>query len=335
MILITGANGLVGSYLVRKLIDRGERVRAIKRPDSRLTLLEGYAAKVEWADGDVTDIFSLEEAMQGVSQLYHCAAMISMRPTDQEKMMHINAEGTANVVNAALGSGIKKMLYVSSVAAFGRPDFKGRLIDENLDIRDSKDNFSYYKSKLYAEREVWRGIAEGLNAVIINPSTILGGGFWSVQPNSLFDAVYKGMPFFANGSNGFVDVRDVVSAAVQLMETDITAEKFILSAGNMSFKDLMNHAADALHVRRPFLNTGRLLGAFAWRASALANLFSTAVPVATRDSIAIAGIDFRYSNEKIKKAIGFNFRPLEQSIAEVGNAYLRSKSENIDYAILP
>ena len=334
MILVTGANGLLGSYLVRQLIDNGESVRGLRRAKSNLTLLGDYATRMEWAEGDVTDVFALEEAMKGVDKVYHLAALISMQSGDADKMLNINAEGTANVVNAALGSEIKKLLYVSSVAAFGRPENAARVIDENLDVKDSKDNFAYYKSKLYAERELWRGIAEGLNAVIINPSTILGGGFWSMPPNAIFGQMYQRMPFYTTGINGFVDVRDVVSVAIQLMDSVISAEKFIVSAENASWTDVMMMAADAMKVRRPFIRVTKPIGSFAWRFEALKSLFSGVPPLATPDSIAIGQNDFLYSNEKICKTLNFTFRPLRDTIAETAAIYLGSVQHKREYGLL-
>jgi len=334
MVLVTGANGMLGSYLVRQLIERGEAVRGLRRAASDLTLLGGYASRMEWAEGDVTDIFSLEEAMRGVDKVYHVAAFISMQPRDADKMFSINAEGTANVVNAALGSDISKLLYVSSVAAFGRPEQPGRIIDEQLDIKDSKDNFAYFKSKLYAERELWRGIAEGLNAVIINPSTILGGGFWTMPPNAIFDQVYKGIPFYTSGINGFVDVRDVVSVAIQLMDSDISAEKFIVSAENSSWQEIMWMAADAMKVKRPFLKVTKPLASLAWRLDAVRSLFSNAPAIVTRDSVTLARSDFRYSNDKVRNALDFTFRPLSDTVAETAALYLDSVKNGRSYGLL-
>ncbi len=334
MILVTGANGLLGSYLVRQLIDRGESVCGLKRPTSDLTLLGDYATRMEWAEGDVTDIFSLEEAMKGVDKVYHLAALISMQASDADKMLNVNAEGTANVVNAAIGSDIKKLLYVSSVAAFGRPEPAGRMIDENLDVKDSKDNFAYFKSKLYAERELWRGIAEGLNAVIINPSTILGGGFWSMPPNALFDQVYQGIPFYTSGINGFVDVRDVVSIAIQLMESDISAEKFIVSAENSSWAEVMYMAADAMKVRRPYIKVSKPVASLAWRLDAVKSLFSAAPPLVTRDSVTLARNDFKYRNDKVCKTLHYTFRPLRDTVAETAAAYVNSVNDKKEYGLL-
>ncbi len=334
MVLVTGANGLLGSYLVKELIRRGERVRGLRRSTSDMSLLAGYTDQVEWVEGDVRDVYSLEEGMQGVDQVYHVAAMISMQPRDQQQMLSVNADGTANVVNAALSSDIKKLLYVSSVAAFGRPENTAKVIDENLDVKDSKDNFAYYKSKLFAEREVWRGIAEGLHAVIINPSTILGGGFWNIPPNGIFSHVYSGLPFYTTGVNGFVDVRDVVDIAIRLMNSDIHSEKFIVSAENASFRDVMWMAADAMKVRRPYIHSGKVLGSLAWRLEAAKALFTKPSAIITHDSVEIGQNDFYYSNDKVRKALDYTFRPLQETIHDVAALYLQSREDHKPFAIL-
>lgn len=230
-ILLTGANGLLGSQIAKRLIRKGYSVRAIKRNKSDLRLLGDDVQSIEWVEGDVRDIVSLEAAMIGVSTVIHCAAMISFVPEDAEVMMQVNAVGTANVVDAALHCGVKKLVHISSVAAFCRP--KGvALIDEHLDIKDSKDNFNYFRSKFYGEREAWRGLAEGLDVVVLCPSTILGGGFWDMEPNKLFAQIHRGYPFYTTGVNGFVDVRDVADVALLVLDKGISGEKFIVSSEN-------------------------------------------------------------------------------------------------------
>ena len=177
-ILVTGGTGFVGSYLLRYLVQQGyTQIGAIKRPNSPMDLVEEIKDKIKWIEGDVLDIFSLEDALKGVQQLYHCAAVVSYSPKDFKQMMKVNVEGTANVVNLALEAGIKKMLYVSSIAALGKTE-KTLWVDEQADWIPSKSNSQYSISKYLSEMEVWRGMAEGLRAAIVNPSVILGSGFW-------------------------------------------------------------------------------------------------------------------------------------------------------------
>ncbi|MFN8308902.1 MAG: SDR family NAD(P)-dependent oxidoreductase [Chitinophagales bacterium] len=330
MILVTGATGLVGSQLVRQLVQQGHRVRGLKRSNSPMELVADVAQHIEWVEGDVNDIFSLAEAMTGVTELYHAAAVISFLPAERERMMQVNVEGTANVVNTAIDAGVQRALLISSVAAFGRPQ-KRAIIDENLEIKDSKDNYHYYRSKLHAEREWWRGIAEGLNANILSPSTIFGGGFWKNQPNSIFAQVHNGYPFYTTGTNSFVDVRDVVQAAQTLMQSQVCGEKVICTAENAGFDEVMFSIADALGVKRPTLPVGKYLASVAWRAEALKSRLTGSYPLVTSESVRLARDHFEYSNSKALK-MGISFRPLQQTIQDVARLYRETRAQG--YGIL-
>ena len=332
MILVTGATGLVGSQIVRALVKQGKQVRALKRASSDLSLLGDAAQKVDWAMGDVTDVFSLVDAMQGVAQVYHCAAVISFHPKEVAYMMHVNVEGTANVVNSCLETGVHKLTHFSSVAAFGRMQATGQVIDENLDIKDSPENYHYFRSKLHGEREVWRGIAEGLTAAIICPSTILGGGFWHQQPNKLFAQIDAGYPFYSTGTNGFVDVRDVVELSIRLMESDIHSEKFIVSAENLAFKEVMWQIADSLQVKRASFKASKVLGDLAWRVEALWSLISGKNPLVTKEVVTLAQEDYCYNSHKIRQSFNFQFREISETIKHTALLYLQSKEAGKNFA---
>ena len=268
MNLITGATGLLGSYLAKFLLSKGEKVRAIKRASSDLSLLGNFATQIDWIEGDVLDIFSLEKAMKGVKRVYHCAAVISFLPDEHEQMTKANVEGTANVMNAALNNGIKKAVHVSSVAAFGIAP-ENKLIDEKFFDPQIAKRFAYYKSKHFAEREAWRANAEGLNLIVVCPSTILGAGWWNAQPNSLFREIYNGLKFYTSSINGFVDVRDVAECMYRLMNSEISGEKFIVSSENLSFREVMWMMADELNAARPPLEAGKFLREIVWRTEAV------------------------------------------------------------------
>lgn len=323
MNLVTGATGLVGSYLVKHLLKNGEPVRALKRTTSNTSLLDEFSNSVEWIEGDILDISSLLEAMQGVTKVYHCAAVISFVPAEAEHMMKVNVEGTANVMNAALASGVNKLLHVSSTAAFGVAP-QGKIIDEQFSDANINKSFAYYRSKQYGEREAWRAGEEGLNVVIVCPSTILGAGWWNTAPNSMFAEVYEGLQFYTTAINGFVDVRDTVTCMYRLMNSSVSAEKFIVSAENLSFKDIIWQMADELKVKRPGLEAGNLLRSMAWRAEAVKTLFTQKQPLITKESAEVAAINFYYSNRKICSALNFQFIPVSQTIAETARAFLQS-----------
>lgn len=321
-ILLTGANGLLGSQIAKNLLDKGYAVRAIKRASSDLKLLGNYAEKIEWFDGDVRDIHSLENATQHITHLIHCAALISFLPEDENALMQINVQGTANVMNAALEANVSKVLHVSSVAAFGRP--KGvALIDETLDVKDSKDNFNYYRSKFLGEREAWRAQAEGLNVVVINPSTILGEGNWNKEPNIAFDYAHKNYPFYTQGTNGFVDVRDVSEIAVRLLLSEIKNEQFIVSAENLALREFQNFLADEFGKKRPFFGIGKGIMNMVWRGEWLLQKATGKRPLMTRETAQLTQAVFNYNNEKIKSALNYSFIPVRESVREYCTAYLK------------
>ena len=252
-ILVTGATGFIGSYLVRHLVQQGHtNLRCTRQENSSMALLKEVADKVEWVNANLLDVPALEVVMQGVEQIYHCAAVVSFNEKDNRNMLKINGEGTANVVNLALDFGIEKLVHVSSIAAIGRRPNDPN-IDERTPWQDANWNSPYGVSKHRAEMEVWRGIAEGLNAAIVNPANVLGSGFWKGRTSTgqIFHSIWKGLRFHPIGSSGFVDVRDVVRFMVLLMESDINGERYILSAESLPYKRLFDEIATSLGVKPP------------------------------------------------------------------------------------
>lgn len=325
-ILVTGGTGFLGSYLIKDLINQGFDVRAIRRKSSRMDMLEGVADKVEWVEADVLNVPALEEALQGIGKVYHSAAVISFDSRKRDWMMQINVEGTANMVNLALDAGVKKFLHVSSISSFGRYEMK-KPIDESTNWQKHPDNTNYAISKHLSEMEVWRGQAEGLNTVIINPSTILGAGDWSTGSCALFDKIGKGLKFYTQGLNGFVDVRDVTKAAIQLMESDISAERFIVSEDNYRFKDIFFMIADAMQKPRPSLAANPFLTGIAWRVEWLKSRLTGSEALITKETARYTQMDFEYRNDKIKEALGIEFKPISETIKETAPIYLQSVRE--------
>lgn len=327
MILVTGANGLVGSYLCRYLLAQGEQVRALRRAGSDMRLVEDILDRIEWVEGDVTDIIALEEAMQGIRLLYHCAGYISYTKRNAEKLMQVNAGGTTNVVNLALEMGIAKMVHFSSISALGRTGVQNEVVTESAPWNMEHLKTAYAHSKFAAEREVWRGIAEGLNAVIVNPSIILGAGNWQSGSCKLFNTVYQGFPYYTEGVTGYVDVRDVVRLAVQLMRSDISGERFILNSENWMNRDLLQSMAKALQVPLPSKKAGPFLSGVAWRWEWCKGLFTGKEPAVTRQTARIANMSTHFSNAKVKQQLSCDFIPLDTSIRETANAFLSEKKD--------
>ncbi len=335
MILITGATGLLGSQLLFDLASKGFPVRAMKRDASRMQCVDHYFSaapgllqNIEWVTGDINDTFSLDSVMTGVDQVYHCAARVSFQPSDHERMHHVNINGTANVVNVCLEKNITKLCFVSSTAALGRTG-DGELIDENGTWKTSNLNSAYAISKYGAEREVWRGIAEGLNAVIVNPGVIIGPGNWKTDSSMLFRQVEKGLKFYTSGVTGFVAVNDVSAAMIALMESDIVNERFILVAENWPFRDVMDRIADDIGKPRPGVYAGPLLSGFAWRMELMKSMITGSKPVITKETARSANGKNFYSSEKIKRALNFQFTPVMESIDQTAKIYLNSRKQPV------
>lgn len=333
LILVTGGTGLVGAHLLYDLAKTGKKVRALKRASSSITNVEktfGYYHNhphellklVEWVEGDVTDVYSLLEAMEDVTDVYHSAAMISFDPRDHAMMEKINIEGTANMVNAALDKNIRKFCHVSSVAAIGRPEHP-QTITEKLVWKNSPGNSRYSISKYGAEREVWRGAEEGLNTVIVNPGIIIGPGNWITGSTAMFNVAYKGLKYFTEGVCGFVDVRDVTKAMIQLMESDITSERFILTSENLSYRNFLSLLHAEMRRPAPSVKAGKFMTGIAWRAEKLRSVFTGAKPLITRETVTAAHEESYFSNEKIRKMLSFDFIPVERSLKDTSHHYIK------------
>ena len=317
MILVTGGAGLLGKELIAQLLLQGKKVRAIY---NRTELADFQNTNLQQMQCNILDVVGLEEAMKGVEYIYHCAAVISFNPRRKEEMFKINIEGTANVVNAALDAGIKKMVYVSSVAALGRIR-ENEPINESMNWTEETSNSAYGQSKYLAEMQVWRGIGEGLNAVIVNPVIIFGAGEWNSGSSQIFKNVYKEFPWYTNGSTGFVDVRDVVKAMIELMNSDITAERFIISAENRTYADVFNLIAKAFGKKPPQKKVTPLLAKIVWRLEAIKSFFTAKDPLLTRETAATAMTKANFDNSKLKKYLpGFTYRKIEDSIADTCTA---------------
>ena len=314
MILITGASGLVGSHLVTQLVKDGKQVRALYR--SSIPVMP-EADKVEWVRGDILDVVALEEAMVNVEQVYHCAAIVSFNPKKKAALHQTNVEGTANVVNACLSAGIRKLLFVSSVAALGRIR-ENTAINESMNWSEETSNSEYGKTKYFSEIEVWRGIGEGLDAVIVNPVIILGASDWEKGSSGLFKSAYDEFPWYTEGTSGFVDVADVVKAMILLMESTISSERFILCADSMPYREIFTQMANNFNKKPPHKKVTPLLAAIVWRLEAVKAMFTGKDPLLTKETARTAAAKVRFDNTKLKKFFpGFQYIPVEDSLKRI------------------
>jgi dihydroflavonol-4-reductase len=324
--LITGATGFLGSHIARQLLAEGHytTIRAIRRSEKTNEWIADIADKIEWQTADLTDIFSLEDAMRGVQHVYHAAAAISFDSNDHSAMLKTNIEGTANMVNAALSCGVTKFAHISSVAALGR-NKESTFFDENNKWQTDPLNSTYGISKFNAEQEVWRGAAEGLNVVVVNPSIIIGAFDWRHGSPALIRTVAKGLRFYTTGSTGFVDVRDVATATAMLMQSNITNERYVLNGENASYQNFFNQVADALQVKRPDIKTTPFLAAIAWRIEWLRTKITHKKSLITKETAQTASHDFEYSSKKFLAAFpNFKFISLEKMIHDTCEKYKQS-----------
>ncbi len=326
MVLITGATGLVGSHLAIHLLENDEIVRAIYRNKKSIaktkSLFELYKKpnlfdKIEWIQADINDIPALEIAFENVEYVYHCAALVSFDPKDEDKLRKINIEGTANIVNFCLANNIQKLCYVSSIAAFGDLLDHEKITTEETDWNPEKPHSDYAISKYGAEIEVFRAHQEGLNVVIVNPGVILGTGFFESGSGEIFTKVKNGLSFYTNGTTGFVSVNDVVKAMLLLMKSNINGERFALVAENCTYKFILDTIADSLNVKKPSKYISKFLTDFAWRLDWIAaNIFQQKRRLSRNLANSLHSKDF-YSNDKIKKVLNFKFEKIEDSIHEI------------------
>lgn len=318
MILVTGGTGLVGSHLLKELVKQfpKRKIRAIKRKSSKMDLVVDIAGQIQWVEVDVLEVENLREALVGVSKIYHCAAVIAFDPSQYEWMHRVNREGTANLVNLALEEGVEKLLHVSSIAAIGRNE-RSNQVSETSKWEDSPRNSEYAISKYRAETEVWRGIAEGLNAVIVNPSVILGEGDWSQGSSQLIAKAAKGISFYPSGGTGFVDVKDVVNVMIGLMESDIHSERFILNGTNITYRDFLTQAATEFGKKPPQFEVNSIIASLSWRLSKILSWINRKPPLITKETAQLMQSRYFYDSSKIQTALNFQFRPLEKTIERI------------------
>ena len=331
MIFVTGGTGLVGSHVLLRLLQKDKQVKALKRPSSSLKVCENIFyeynqqtlfEKINWVEGDLNDITSLEEAIQECSFILHCAALVSFDSSDIDLLRKVNIEGTENIVNVALNSNVEKLGYVSSIAALGRNSTEG-IVDEECHFTATKLESNYALSKYYAEQEVWRASQEGLNMIIVNPSLILGPGEWDKGSSKIFQRIHRGLKFYAPGGTGYVDVIDVANALIELLFSEIKNERFIVNGSNIKYRDVFDKIATNFNKPKATIKVTPFIKEIAWRLEAIRSFIFSNKPLITRETANSAMRDHSYSAEKIKKRIGFKFTDMETTLKRYCNWYIK------------
>jgi dihydroflavonol-4-reductase len=321
-ILVTGGTGLLGGYLLKNLLENGETVIALRRSQPPETLTAEEQSRIEWVEGDILDTDLLDATMARVGKVYHCAGLVSFNPAQAPRMWKTNVEGTANIVNAAVRHGVEKLVHVSSVSALGRKR-NHQTVDESAKWDEEANLSAYGQTKYLAEMEVWRGVAEGLQAVIVNPSIILGCGDWGRGSSAMFRNAYEEFKWYTDGTTGLVDARDVAEVMVRLMEGAVHSERFIVSAENWPYRKVFNRMAEAFGKKPPSMRASPWMGSLVWRWEKVKGMLSGKEPLLTRETAETAQMHVSYSNEKILARLpDFRFKPLEDTIAEHCREYL-------------
>ena len=325
-ILVTGGTGFLGSYILQELIEHGYSVRALRRTAKNISWIPtDIQSQIEWVDGDILDVVSLEEAMQDVHAVIHSAAIVSFRSSERKRMYQVNVEGTANVVNIALECGVPRLIHISSIAALGRTATES-WVNEEHKWEDNGVQTHYARSKFKAELHVWRGMAEGLEGLILNPATILGYGDWSTGSCALFKQIHDGFPWYTNGINGFVDVRDVAKATRLALESSITEQRYLICAENWTFRDLQQAMADGFGVNGPRREATPFLLGLAWRLSVLKGWITGQPQLLSKESARVGVSQTRFDNQKWLQAIpSFQYRSLKETIEEACRLYRKAQ----------
>lgn len=329
---VTGATGLVGSHIAYYLLKQGYQVRALRRSTSSLQVIQNVFKayeedattllnQIEWVEGDVTDYYSIEDNLQGIEHVYHAAALISYWPREFALMEQINVEGTANVVNACLQCGVKKLAFVSSAAALGH-DEHTTAYHEETPWKQSPMVTHYGISKYNSEREVWRGTVEGLDAIIVNPSVVVGPGDWNKGSSEIITSIDKGLKFYSLHRTGFIDARDVAQATIKLMQSSIKNERFVLSAETHSWQSFFHYVADAMGKKRPpFKAPEGFLVTLIVFLEKIKSAITGKKPFLTTDSVKNAQVDQNFVSDKVRNRLGYQFISIECSVKDAVKHY--------------
>ncbi|NID08866.1 NAD-dependent epimerase/dehydratase family protein [Fibrivirga algicola] len=330
--LVTGATGLIGSHVVRYLLSLGTVVSALYRAQNGYGLLTDVADQITWLEGDLLDIPALEMAITPGCDVIHCAAIVSFVPKDRARMEQVNVEGTANLVNVCLMAGIRKLAYLSSVAALGRPESKHNVpgqpvtLTEEQKWEESPLNSAYAKTKYRAELEVWRGAAEGLAVVMVNPTIVLGEGDWTRSSTQLVKYVYDEKRFYTEGDINYVDVLDVAEAIVKLLHSPVVDQRFILNAGAMPYRDFLTQLAQALGKQPPSIAVPPGLAKILASLESVRSWLTGTSPLITQETARSASHRYYYPGQLITQSIDFQYRPLSETIQRIAGQVKRIQS---------
>jgi nucleoside-diphosphate-sugar epimerase len=306
MIAVTGATGLLGGVILEHLQTSGIHAIGISRQDTGKPLSR---------TAPLDDPLALERAFEGVETIVHAAGLVSFNPRRRRELYATNVQGTANVVNAALRAGVRKIIHISSVASLPRP-LQGDVITEAATWKDSKTNFpSYYgQTKYLAEIEIFRGGEEGLQVMTLNPSVILAPSASLRSSARVFEYVLKEKWFYTNAWLNYVDARDVAAAVSAALQNFPTGERIILNGGSMPYIDFFKALGHRLKKRPPFVQVNHELIWVAAAAEELRAFLFRAEPIITRPMANSLRKKVLYNSQKSIKLINMEYRKFEDTV---------------------
>ncbi len=327
MWVVTGATGFLGYTFLSEWAARGRPapLRLLVR-NPQHPVLKPYLGEVEVVQVSLEDPQGLLEAVRGAEAILHFAATISFSPRARSWMYKTNVEGTRHLVNAALEAGVPRFVYLSSIAALGRPEDPKEAITEAAFWEDSPYNTHYGYTKYLGEKEVWRGAEEGLSVLILNPGIIVGPYIsWDKGSPAFFKMVWGGLPAYPIGINGFVGVWDVVEATFRGLAEHPQGwgERYILVAENWRYRQLFTEVAEAIGKRPPRFPLPKAVAmGVGWAMEYMGRWFGLPAAV-TRETARTSSAEFRYDGSKITRAFaGFTYTPMREVIQRTAKLFL-------------
>lgn len=333
--LVTGATGIVGSHVLLALLQNNQEVIACKQENSdvkKVLLLfscytneyQRFFDKIKWIDIDLNDLFSLEDAFNGIDHVYHCAGFVSFNRIDRKKLFEINTEGTKNVVNACISKKVEALCFVSSMSTLHNLEVK-EPITESVFWKSSGKESDYALSKYKAELEVWRGMEEGLNAVIVNPGVILSPVFWEQSSAKIFATCYQGNLFYPPGNSAYVSATDVADCMIQLVERKIFKQRFILIEGNYSYRSILSAIQTNFKRKAPIIRANKALLTLGWMVQSFFGFLLGKPPKMTKSLIHSALNQQTYSNKKVVETLQYTFVSSLKAIENICACYIKNQ----------
>ncbi|TXF85662.1 NAD-dependent epimerase/dehydratase family protein [Neolewinella aurantiaca] len=328
MILLTGGTGFLGRRIAQALNTAQLPFRALARETSDVSALKAMGPDVEIVEGDLNDPESLLDACAGIDTIIHAAAFVSFQTADRERLLFVNGEGTANLVNMALEAGVRRLIHISSVAVLNRRD-GGPVVTLAERWPEQRPNTSYAESKFAAEREVWRGQAEGLEVAVLYPTHMLASGDWEhEQAPRLWRMAAKERGVYPTGTTGFIDLRDVVDATLFVLDRDQDGDRFLLNAVNWTWEEAMTRIAGSIGAKPPTIRVKPWQSALLWPIELVRSRISGSKPMITRESHQNVQADFRYDGSAYKNVSERSYRSVEACVKEVGAAWQHDQANS-------